>query len=104
LLRELDGAQLHDLGARPGELHEFVVGDFLQLPGGGDDARVGGVDAVHIGEDLAEIRLEGGGEGDGGKVGPAAAEGGDLALGGLALEAGDDDDVAGVEQAVNLPR
>ena len=64
----------------------------------GDDPRVGGEDAVDVGVDLADVGVERGGERDGGGVGAAAAEGGDV-LGVLAdaLEPGDDGDVARVE-------
>ena len=50
----------------------------VELAGLGHDARVGGVDAVDVGVDLAGVGVEDGGEGDGGGVGAAAAEGGDV--------------------------
>ncbi len=80
-LGELDRARLHDLGPEAGQFQHFVVADLLHLPRFGDDARIGGVDAVDVGVDLAEIGFEGGGQGDGGEVGAAAAEGGDVAFG-----------------------
>ena len=64
----------------------------MSLRGIGDNAGVAGVNAVDVGENLAEVGLDGGGDGDGGEVGAAAAEGGDAAVRGLPLEAGDDDD------------
>ncbi len=92
--REFHRAALHDLGAAGGHFEHFVVGYFLDFGGVFDNPRIAGVDAVDIGENLAEVRLDGGGDGNGGEVGPAAAEGGDGPLGGFALKPGDDDDVA----------
>ena len=60
--------------------------ELARLPG---DARVGGVDAVDVGVDVAALGLERRGEGDGGGVRAAAAERGDPAFGRDALEAGD---------------
>src|SRR5690606_18607454 len=91
----------HDLGAEGGEFEHRLIADALDLAGIGDDARVGGVDAVHIGVDLADLGADGGGDGDCAGVAAAAAEGGDVALIGGALEAGDDDDAAAVEFALN---
>ena len=63
--------------------------------GVGDDARIGGEDAVDVGVDLADVGLQRGGQRDGGGVRAAAAERGDV-LGVLAdpLEAGDQHDRA----------
>jgi hypothetical protein len=94
--------QLHDLGAEAGEFEHFVVGNLGELLRVRDDAGVGGVNAVDVRVDLAEVGLERGGERDGGEVGTAAAERGDLRLRRFALESGDDDDIAGVEQFVDL--
>jgi len=101
-LGELDAATLHDFRAEAGELEHLVVGNLGELLRVGDNAGVGGIDAIDIGVNLAEVGLQRGGEGDGGEVGTAAAERGDLAFGGHALEARDDDDVAGVEKLVDF--
>ena len=92
--RVLDAPQMEHLGTARGELEHLVVGDAVDLVRGADDARVGGEDAVDIGVDLADVRLERCGEGHGRRVGATTTERGDL-LGPLAhaLEAGDDDDV-----------
>ena len=83
---------------RGGQLEHLLVGDAVDLAGSRDDSRVGGEDPVDVGVDLADLGVERGGERDGGRVGAAAAQGGDL-LGVLAdaLEPGDDDDVPLVE-------
>jgi len=72
---EFDRAGLHDLGAQPGQFEHFIVGNLGQLAGAGNNARVGGIDAVHVGVNLAEAGLEGGGQGDGGEVRSAPAPG-----------------------------
>ena len=79
---ELDRAGLQHLGAQRGHLQHLLVGDLGQPPRLRLDARVGGVDAVHVGVDVAEIGLDGGGDGDGAGVGAAAAERGDAAVSG----------------------
>ena len=69
------------------------------------DPRVGREDAVDVGVDLADLGLERRGERDGGGVGAAAAERGDvLAVLADALEAGDDRDVAGGERVADPAR
>ena len=54
---------------------------------------VGGEDAVHVRVDLHALGTQGGAEGEGGGVGAAAAQGGDVLVRAEALEAGDDDEV-----------
>ncbi|SKF62261.1 Uncharacterised protein [Mycobacteroides abscessus subsp. abscessus] len=89
---------MQDLGAIGGHLEHFLVADLGDAPSPRDDARVGSEDAVDVGVDLAEGRTQGIGEGDGGRVGGTAAQGGDvLGVLGDALEAGHDDDAALVE-------
>jgi len=104
LLGELDGARLHDLGAEAGQFEHFVVGDLRQLAGSLHDARISGVNAIDVRVDLAEIGLDRRRQRDGRKVGTAAAERGDLPLAGLPLEAGDNHDVATIEQLVDALR
>ena len=92
---------MHDFGAGGCHFQHFVIGNFREFAGVGDDAWVAGVDAVDIGEDLADIGLEGGGDGDGGEVRAAAAEGVDHAVRGYALESGDDEGFFLVEEAAH---
>ena len=68
------------------------------------DARVGGVDAVHVGADLAVLGVERGGHRDRGRVAAAAAERRDLLLVRDALVAGDDDDLAARELVLDAER
>ncbi len=63
--------------------------------------RVGRVDALDVGEDLTAVGAQCGGQRDGGRVGAAAAERGDLVDRRDALEAGDEDDLALVESGVD---
>ena len=74
----LDAPQVQHLRAAGRHLEHLLVGDAVEPPGGRHDARVGGVDAVDVGVDLADVGLERGRERDGGRVGPAAAERGDV--------------------------
>ena len=77
---ELDRPDLHDLGALVGQLEHLLVADHRQLPGIGHDPRIGREDAPHVGEDLAAIGPEPGGQGDGRGVRAAPAEGRRLGL------------------------
>ena len=72
---ELDGAGLHDLGAVLGHLEHLLIADDPQLAGVGQEARIGGVDAADVGEDLAAVGVEARRERDGGRVGAASSEG-----------------------------
>jgi len=67
------------LRAERGHLQHLLVGDLGQPSRPRHDARVGGVDAVDVGVDIAKIGLHGDGNGNGAGVGPAAAERGDAA-------------------------
>ena len=67
----------------------------------GADARVGRVHAVDVRINLAEVGLDGGGQGHSRRVGAAAAQRGDLTGGVHALEARHNDDVALVEVALD---
>ncbi len=71
---ELDCPGLHDLGALVGELEHLLVADDVELAGHRDEARIGSVDAADVGEDLAAVRAEAGGQGDRGRVAAAPAE------------------------------
>ena len=75
---ELDGPDLHHLGALVGELHHLLVADDGELAGVRGDPRVRGVDALDVREDLAAVRLELRRERDRRGVRAAAAERGDL--------------------------
>ena len=76
--------------------------DFL---GGRHHAGVGGVDAVHVRVDLADVGFERRGKGHGRGVRAAAAQGGDLVGGPAhALEAGHDSDVSLVQGRADAVR
>ena len=77
---EFDGPQVEDLGTVSGHFQGFFLGKGAQAVGLGDDARVGGEEAVDVRVDFAHVGVEGGGEGDGGRVGAAAAEGGHVVV------------------------
>ena len=70
----------------------------------GTSARVGRVDAAHVGVDLAVLGAERCGERDRGRVGAAAPERRHVLVGRHALESGDEDDPVLVERLVDPPR
>ena len=91
---ELDRAHLHHLGAERGQLQHFLEGDLVEPPRPRHDARIGGVDAVDVGVDVAAVGADRGRDRDRRGIRSAAAERGDAA--GLlvhALEAGDHRDL-----------
>ena len=97
--REFDGAQVEDLGAVRGHFQGFFLGEGAQAVGLGDDARVGGEEAVDVRVDFAHVGVEGRGEGDGGRVGTSAAQRRHVVVLGDALEAGDNGDLAVLDGA-----
>jgi hypothetical protein len=65
----------------------------VQLARVGDDPRVGREHAAYVGEYLAHVRVERGGQRHGGRVASASSEGRDVELRRHALEARDDRDL-----------
>lgn len=97
VLTDFDRAGLHDSGAEPCHFEHLVIGDLAHFASALDDARVGGVDSVDIGEDLARVGFEGACESDGGGIGAAATESDGIAELINALEACGDDDFTLIE-------
>jgi len=102
-LGELDRARLHDLCAGTGHLEQFIIGNFVELVGVGDDARITSEDAIDIGKDLAGVRVERTGQSDRGQIGAPAAQRRRFAFRRLSLKPRDDDDVIVRQEFVNLP-
>ena len=75
----LDRAQRQDAGAAAARSSISSYETCLSLRASGDDPRIGAVDAVDVGVDLADVGVERGRERDGGRVGAAAAERRDVA-------------------------
>src|SRR3954452_2864253 len=71
--RHLDGARLQYPRSLRCHLEHLLIGDSTQLAGIGNDTRIGGIDPVHIGEDVATLGLEGGGKRDRRSIRAAAA-------------------------------
>src|SRR5699024_10840070 len=95
LTRVFDTAQVQDLGSAGGHLQHFLVGKLRDTARARHDARIGGEDAVDVAVDLTGVGVQGTGERDGGRVGTATAQRGDvLGVLGDALESGDDTDRA----------
>src|SRR5436190_20765048 len=80
----------------------FLVGDSTQLLRLGNDARIGCVNTVDIGEDIAAFSVERGGERDRRGIGAAAAQRRHAAPRADPLEPGDDRDLAFVEAPFEL--
>ena len=97
---ELDRAHLQHLRAERSEFQHLLIGDLVEALGARHHPRVGGVDAVHVGVDVAARGLDRGRDRDRRGIGAAAAERGDAA-GVLvqALEAGDHRDLAALLEA-----
>ena len=92
---QLDRADLQHLGAERGHFEHFLEGDAVEPPRLRHDARVGGVDAVDVGVDVAAVGPDRAGDRHGAGVRAAAAERRDAAGRRLdALEAGDHGDLA----------
>ena len=58
IFAHLNGARLHYASPKTCHLKHFIVGDFLHLACIFDNARICGVNAIHIREDLAAVSLE----------------------------------------------
>ena len=94
---KLDAAALHHFGAGGGHFEHLLIADLGDLLCALHDTRIAGIDAIDIGVDLAKVSFDGRCHGDGGQIAAATTQRGDFSAGGLALEAGEHDDVAFVE-------
>ncbi|MPM15098.1 hypothetical protein SDC9_61464 [bioreactor metagenome] len=56
--RQLHAAVMEHLGSLTGQLQHLVIGDLAELPGVRHDTGIGGIDAVHIRENLAQLGME----------------------------------------------
>ncbi len=99
---EFHRTNLQHLGTQAGHFQHFLEGDAVQTAGGVHDPRVGGVNPVHIGVDLALVGFERRRQGHRGGVRAAPAQGGDVAVLVDALEAGHHAHPAGVEIGAHL--
>ncbi len=98
---KLDAAAVHHACAQTSQLEHLVVADASHHAGLGQDARVGGVDAVDVGIDFASVGPQHGGQGHRGGVAAAAPQGGDVVVVVDPLKAGSDDDLACVERGAH---
>ena len=98
--RKPDRANLQHLRADAGELEHFLERDLPELARARHDARVGRVDPLDVGVDVAAVGLDAGSNCDGRGVRAAAAQGGHAAVGRDALEAGDHCDGSGRQRLV----
>ena len=101
---QLDGSRHENLRPAGGQLQHLLVADGMELARPGHDARVGREDAVDVRVDLADFGAQGDGQRHRRRVRAAAAERRDVEVGGHALKAGHEHDVADVERLVDAPR
>ena len=99
-LRKLDCPAVHYARPGAGQLEHLVVADSVQATSLGHDARVGRVDAVHVGVDFAGRCVEHGGQGHSRGVAAAAAQRGDVERLVDPLKPGSDHDSAGIQRRV----
>ena len=85
---------MEDLRAAACQDQHLVVGNLRELDRVGVFSRVTVVNAVHVGVDAAAVGVEKGRQGDGGGVGAAASQGGDVIVAVHPLKACHQDDVA----------
>ena len=102
--RQLDAAGLQHLGADRGQLQHLLVADPRELARLRHDARIGGVDAIDVGVDVAAVGLQRRRQRHGRGVRAAAAQRGDAVVGADALEAGHHGDLARCHAADQLRR
>ena len=88
-LGHLHRAVVEDLGAQAGQLQHLVKGDLLQLFCPCNTAGIGSIYTIHIGVDLAQVRVERGGQRHRRGVRTAPAQSGNVVILVNALETGD---------------
>ena len=93
-LTQLDRPRVHDARAELRQLEHLLVANLGHLARIRHHARVGRVDALDIGIDLAALGVQRARQCHRGRVRSAAAERGDVLVFGDALEAGDDHHLA----------
>src|SRR5690606_11402282 len=101
---KLDGTNLQYLGAEAGHFQHLFKGDLLQPLRLGHDARIGGVNAIHIGVDLAFVGLECRCQRDAGGIGATTSKGSDIARFIYPLEAGNHHHTPGLEVLADVLR
>ena len=65
---EFDRPYLQNLGAHAGHFQHFIIGDKIQFFSPGTNVRICCIDSIYISEDLAHIRVQGGGQGNGRRI------------------------------------
>lgn len=79
-------ARLHYACAEAGKFQHFGKGNFVKLKGVRHNARIGSVNAVHIGINIADACIKPGCNGNGGCIAAAAAQSCYIAAAGNALK------------------
>ena len=104
LLRELDGLRIQDLRAGLGHLLRFFVRQRADAPRLRHNARIGGVDAIHVRADLAVLRVQRGRHRDRRRIAAAAPQRRHLAAVRHTLVSRDDDDLSASELVLHAER
>ena len=101
--RQLDRARLQNLGPERRHFQHFFIRNLGEPPRLRNDARVGRIDAVDVGIDVADVGFERDRNRDGAGIRAAAAERRDAVVLRLdALKAGDDGDLAAVDALLEI--
>ena len=103
LAGEFDRADLQHLRAEARHFEHFLEGDGLEPARLGHDARIGRINAVDVGVNLALVGLQRRGQRDAGGIRSAAPESRDIACLVHPLKAGDDDDAVFGEIGTHAP-
>ena len=95
---------MQNFRAKVSQLGGFAVRNFRNGAGLGDQSRIGGDDAIHVGPDNHFVGVHGRAQNRRGIIGTAAAKSGELAIFGGADKSGDDRNGAlGEQRAATLP-
>ena len=92
---------MHHAGTQAGQFEHLVIAQLVQSLGTFHQSRIGRVDAIHVGVDLAACGTEHGGQGHGGGIAAATTERGNVLVLVNPLEAGSDHDIAVIQQLFN---
>src|SRR5690606_22982488 len=95
--RKLDRANLKNFGSKRRHFQHLLKGDLRKATRLGLDARIGRVDPVHVGIDVAAISLHSSGNSNRARIGTASTQCRDAVVRGNPLETGNDRDLTFLE-------
>ncbi len=103
LFGEFHRPALHHLRAEAGQLHHFVIRNFIQLSRIGHHARIGRVHAIHVRINLAQVRFQNRSQRNRRQVRSSPPQRGNAPVTRLPLKPRHDHHVAFVQHRMNLP-